>query len=334
MRAPWCFAATLSLCTCKPEASSHLPPTAPAASSTWSASPSPQARPPSALAGGELLVATQGWRYDLVILHVRADEVVPEVAAPASRHDYGQFGWLDARTLVYYELTDGDRSRVRTFVDGTPATALELDARWLGAKLLITSSGEAWVERCVDDDCHASEYERAIPAPHVASRTRPADVDARRVAHGGETRDELSISREAKAPAGITLAKIALPPHSSAIRCTRDGQATQDPRAANDDRPYRVTSTRWVLAEPPVYEVTAEVEVIPGEPRVWVADYIACHDQPLAGFVSFGGGLWAEYVEAADHEDGGEWVLRDGTRELGRYDGGPGQLRANRVLEP
>src|SRR5262249_48722498 len=119
MRARWCFAATLSLCTCRPEASSRVVPTAPAAVGTSSASPSPQA-PPSAkvaaLAGGELLVATQGWRYDLVILHVRADEVVAEVIAPARRHDYGQFGWLDARTLVYHELTDGDRSRVRTFV--------------------------------------------------------------------------------------------------------------------------------------------------------------------------------------------------------------------------
>ncbi len=98
------------------------------------------------------------------------------------------------------------------------------------------------------------------------------------------------------------------------------------------DAGYTITRTRWVLTEPPVFEIVVDI-VTPIGTIFRTASYVrACEPHPLDGFATFGDGLWAVYrgvrtdAGYVDAMRDGVWSFYAGSTLIGTVAGTAGLL--------
>lgn len=251
------------------------------------------------------------------------------------------FGWLDAQTLVVKEpYGKNEKAVVMKLVDGKPVEEVELDEEWGNSELLVTRSGEVWLERCVvapegPEPCSKLAYQRLYPSKKSAKK-RPKDVDPERVTGGFTTMGELGAREEVAGPADVKLQTVKLVAKAAdmdasrdivGVKCTR-GKATSthpDPKEHDPAYGYTATKTRWVLTEPAIYEVRADVENPVGQIENEVLYFKPCEVEPLDGFIGLGGPVWGQWL---DEEPAAKWTFRVGTTDIGTLEGTA--LRANR----
>lgn len=262
--------------------------------------------------------------------------------------DSVKFGWLDAKTLVLRDPHGmDDKPTFSKIVDGKPVESAALEELWQDGSLEITATGEVWSARCIKepeppDDCSVFSYRRVMPSSTKETKTKPAGIDPDRVGNSGSTMGMQRKSATVAGPAGVTVEKVKLevatdpPSPLTGVQCTKKGgKPVRHPEVADFNPkypvyPYIAKQTRWVLADPPVYEVTADQENPVGQIEIEVAYFVACQPRPMVGFISFDGGLWAEYVTPSGTPmDDGSWVFRNGTAELGKLEGG--SIRTNQI---
>ncbi len=286
-----------------------------------------------------ILLATSP-RQHVVI--AKLDRTGVHVAYQLDRSETASFGWLDATTLVVAEpYGPNDRPAIKKIVDGKVTETVELDGEWKALdELLITKSGEVWTARCLQEPegpeaCTKLRYTRVFGAKKQTTK-RPTDVDPLRVAAGEWAHGAQAAYAGVAAPAGVKLekAKVTLRnPEAGAgtvlgIKCTNLAGTVSTFPDDEYDPAYRYTarSTKWVQADPPIYEVTADEDNPVGQTEKRVDYFRPCEPIPLDGFIGLGGPLWGEYKDA---DSGGTWTFRVGTTDLGTLDGGA--LRANRL---
>jgi hypothetical protein len=283
----------------------------------------------------EVRVATTT-KDKLVIARLDASGVKIEHQLPAS--EMATFAWLDATTLAVKEpFGKDDKPVVMKLVDGKPTATVELAEEWMHANMLVTAGGEVWLERCTEepegaDPCTKLAYERVWPSKQATTK-RPQGIDADRVSNTLFARG-FQRAPTVAAPPDVKLAiKKNTPKHGQgyeavSVFCTAKDGSSLHPDIHSDDAQfgYVAKATRWVLADPPIYEVEAEATNPVGQVETTIEYFRPCRAQPLDGFIHFGGGVWGEYK----HADvvAGTWTFRAGTRDLGTLDGTA--LRANR----
>jgi hypothetical protein len=249
------------------------------------------------------------------------------------------FAWLDASTLVVREpYGDSDKVHVQKIVDGKVGETVELGDDWKTSTLLVTKTNEVWVERCTvepegPEECPKKAFQRIWPSKKTGKKAPPG-VDEQRVARSAWARGLQRVALNAAAPADAKLEKVKFTVKDEyanqkvvAVKCTRGAETATYPKKDGYDPAYGYTAKafRWVLAEPAIYEVTADTLNPVGQNEKPVDYFIACKPDALDGFISFGGPVWGEYKEA---DAGGKWTFRVGATDVGTLDGGA--LRANR----
>ena len=290
----------------------------------------------SGIPAAGILVATVA-NDKLVVAKLDRTGVAVQHQLPLS--ETGAFGWLDAKTLVVLEPHGkNDKPAVMKIVDGKPTETVELEETWQQSDMLVTKSGEVWVERCTEEPegpepCTKLAYQRVWPSKASATK-RPKDVDAERVGGGAWARGAQGPAATVKGPANVKLKIEKITPkmvsgHAAVgVVCTSPGAESQYPSVKSDEAQfgYVAKSARWVLADPPIYEVTAQQTNPVGQVEKQVDYFRACSATPLGGFISLGGPLWGQYTESENIA--GTWEFRVGTTSIGSLDGGA--LRANR----
>lgn len=256
-----------------------------------------------------------------------------------------KFGWLDADTLVVFDSIGGkdDGPAVKKIEDGKVVETVDLGEPWQSASLEITKGGEAWVARCTKEpegaeDCTKFEYARVVPGPMKKQKARPANIDPLRVGWGDSFMGEHRPAPTVPAPPDVALKKTKLETkteHGSrtitGMTCVTKGQppvTVPDAKEHDTAYGYEVRQFRWVLADPPVYEVRTDEENPVAQVEKHVYYFQPCKAEAMLGFIPLGGALWGEYVTKDGTPDGpGEWVFRIGQTEFARMPGGA--LRTN-----
>lgn len=174
-----------------------------------------------------------------------------------------------------------------------------------GPELLVTGSGEAWLAQCLkkdhDSQCVRTRYLRIYGGARLATSRRPKGLVATR---GGARLPELKT-----APAGYRV-KVAYG------TCTCSGPAgkhvTPDDDADRDPSfPFHPRRVHWVLAKPPLYEVSGDMQT-PVDTTEYTSEvWWACKDSSIKDFVLVRPRLWGDDTEV---QHAGGQLFHDETR--------------------
>jgi hypothetical protein len=257
------------------------------------------------------------------------------------KSDTAEFAWLDDKTLAVHDTAD-DKPVVIRYVDGVEKGRASFGDKWEHATMFVTKSGEAWLERCTvemegPEPCTKLEYVRAVPQGKPTKK-KPKDVDAWRVGGGYWGRGLQRATPDVPAPAGMSLEKVKFTVKDDTgtqdvvgVKCTAGAETSTYPEKDGYDTAYGYTAKtfRWVLADPPIYEVAADTMNPVGQNEQPVDYFIACKQDALDGFVGLGGPVWAQYADDKDVSgELGTWTFRVGKTDVGTLVGGA--VRANR----
>ncbi|HVV81641.1 MAG TPA: hypothetical protein VHE35_01135 [Kofleriaceae bacterium] len=306
---------------------------------------------PAAVGARWLAVALDDAMLDeggLELARLDGDKVVP-VGDPVPG---GQFGWLDAHTLLVVDAKEHELDFTR-YVDGKllDHTALT-DGEWPDQafpEVVITRTDEAWVSKCVLDDNACNDrrsYRRIFPSPSADQDHPPDGIDERRMNDRDD--DPWPVPATAPPPPDVTVGlapvdveitdpydRDAAPVHQqvTGVRCVARAAHSTYPQTEwsepGFDEPTR--SVRWVSTDPPIYEV-AEDQVNPAGYHHLHRVYARACDTPFDGFAWLGGGVWASFaLSSHDPPNGfgagepprydGDWTFHAGDRTLGTLHG-------------
>jgi hypothetical protein len=288
---------------------------------------------------------------------------VPFVIARVDRsgvHEIGRgafadsFAWIDPHTLVAIQF-ERRTTVARRFVDGALTDTAELPVEF--GRLMITSSREAWVSNCdptelsfdgkthrPSGDCGGGyEYWRVFPSPRVTKRVAPHGIIPYGAAVGmyDQTRRWSRVPPpERPAPAGVRLSSATVDTGSrkvAGVACERGAERSVVPSADwaahFDGQPFAILSARWVVEQPPIYEVVMSYghEVASRSPS-YRFYYHACQSEPFEHIAVLEASLWAAWAEhpegGPDHLSQGTWTFWNGTEPIGTL-AGYNNLRAS-----
>lgn len=254
------------------------------------------------------------------------------------------FGWIDAHTLV--TLGNGDGREVTQYVDGKLTTSVEIPAtEWseTSSSLIATHKGEVWLaackaypppERADANICKRWAYLRVLPKKGKQTARRPPGAELHRTAEPYSNREPWPSPPTVKLKPKIELKLVAVKSQNGrkleGVAChASDGDATYPAADWDDSSGFDARSTRWVVATPPIYEVTAQTT----DPVNHISHerfyFRACSPKPFDNFAWLGDGIWAAFSAAEDPSDNGTWTIYVDDTAVGTLVG-TGALRANR----
>jgi hypothetical protein len=193
-----------------------------------------------------------------------------------------------------------------------------------GARLVETTDGEVWLQRCLDHeqrvvlpsgivDCEAWRYRRIAPNPGDETATKPP----------GYPPAAPPPPPRVDPPAGYTVkpAKFTIEAPDGALHhvgwdCTGPTGTSRFPDAewSGFDH-YTGKAVRWLQTDPPIYMITGTSVSLIGERDRSSAVFLACRAEPLYEYVDLGGGAWAELTQTG-------WIVRVGATDLATIHGG------------
>lgn len=244
-------------------------------------------------------------------------------------HQFSDIAWVNATTLVAVDELGGygDNTQLTVFtMRGAAAPTQDTVtiplAAWrlrsdeempLDGVLSVTRAGEVWLGACVkeDDDlkCLRKRWLRVYGGAPAILNSKP-----------GNERHNVVADIDIEPP--LTSLRAVPPPPGYAVTIKADGFTCKSPLKTHrspedDDLPdtWRARRVQWVLAHPPVFGVSGEVDAL-GTFEPYTEFRLACSAQPMAGFRLLRPRIWAQHVSIPASAGGPseEWqIWIDGT---------------------
>jgi hypothetical protein len=230
--------------------------------------------------------------------------------------DDARVGWLDRHTLIAFQPNGKDAPAITKIVNGKQVGRYRVDGRWSIAGMALTGTSDVWLQHCEVEiperqDCAKWEVLHVLPLPTQLSSMAAMHGSMHSLAISDPTYMDLPRQPDAHGPAGVTLDIVEYASNQTRATCTKgDAEPVQYPEGSTG-MPLVVKSVRWVIADPPIYEVVYAEDNGIGIMQPSTKYFRPCEATPLDAIVLFPHAIWAERVDA-------QWIFRVGPAEIGR----------------